>query len=333
MASCSDDRGGQAMSARSALTRGFSKLPPGFRRRILHRLGRYAPWEQQFSFSPPALSPGEAAGPPDFVGIGAQKAGTTWWQSLLATHPGVSSRGDIHKERHFFDRFGLYPFGPSDVDLYHRWFPRREGTITGEWTPDYFDLPWVAPLLRRAAPHARLLLLVRDPVERFSSGLAHQIRHGIPCDTTTIFYATERGFYERTLTGWLEHFEADQLLVLQYEQCEADPDAQLAITFEFLGLTEYHLSDAERPPRPDLSPQPALDVEVRKRLVDLYAEDVAGLAARFSYIDLKLWPNFSYLLGDVPAPVPASVVQPSSPTRRTYRGFSPIRPHAPSHKP
>ena len=45
--------------------------------------------------------------------------------------------GPIEKERHFFGRFGLEPFGSSDIKDYHEWFPRKEGRITGEWTPDY----------------------------------------------------------------------------------------------------------------------------------------------------------------------------------------------------
>ena len=98
--------------------------------------------------------PGSSAGPPDFVGIGAQKAGTTWWYSLIAAHPGVTSRPDIHKERHFLSRFGAERFTPTDIDRYHGWFPRRAGTIAGEWTPDYLSCPWVAPLLSLAAPRA-----------------------------------------------------------------------------------------------------------------------------------------------------------------------------------
>ena len=82
---------------------------PRLRRRILHGLGRYAPWEPEFDFTPPPLGPGNETGPPDFVGIGVQKAGTTWWYELMLTHPGIFAPAGIHKERHFFDRFGARP--------------------------------------------------------------------------------------------------------------------------------------------------------------------------------------------------------------------------------
>ena len=110
------------------------------------------PWESGFTHAPPPTADGERTGPPDFVGIGAQKSGTTWWFGSIVAHPGVFHRTSIHKERHFFARFATEPFGPAQVGAYHAWFPRPAGTITGEWTPDYLCQPWVAPLLCRAAP-------------------------------------------------------------------------------------------------------------------------------------------------------------------------------------
>ena len=97
----------------------FARLPPGVRRQVLHGLGRYAPWESGFDFTPPPLGPGEAVGPPDFVGIGVQKGGTTWWYDLLMTHPRLYARADIHKERHYFDRFGAEAVGlPPDACVF-----------------------------------------------------------------------------------------------------------------------------------------------------------------------------------------------------------------------
>ena len=93
----------------------FSKLPPPARLAVLHARGRYAPWEEGFDFTPPTLGAGEVAGAPDFVGIGVQKAGTSWWYELIAAHPQVTARPDLHKERHYFDRFAMKAFGPAEV--------------------------------------------------------------------------------------------------------------------------------------------------------------------------------------------------------------------------
>ncbi len=189
------------MSLRDEAKKGFLRLPPGMRRGLLHALGRYAPWEEGFDFTPPRPAPGEVAGPPDFVGIGVQKAGTTWWYDLIVSHPRVSAHPGLHKERHYLDRFGAVPFSAADVAGYHGWFPRPPGTVTGEWTPDYFSYPWVPPLLRRAAPQARLLLLLRDPVDRFRSGLGHLERLGLPRDAPAVADAVERGFYAARSDG------------------------------------------------------------------------------------------------------------------------------------
>jgi hypothetical protein len=274
----------------------FAALPAPARRAILHALGRYAPWEEGFDFTPPAPGPGEVTGPPDFVGIGAQKAGTTWWYSLVAAHPGVWSRPDLHKERHYFDRFAAAPFADADVAGYHGWFPRVPGTVTGEWTPDYLHQAWVPALLARAAPAAKILVLLRDPVERARSGLDHHRRQGGQLGPDAYADAVDRGFYHAALTRWEPHVDPGRVLVLQYERCVADPAAELRRTFAFLGLDPYvppaltrPVSAAER--RQDLDP------DVRQRLTDLYAPDVAALAASWAGADLDLtrWPAFSAL--------------------------------------
>jgi Sulfotransferase domain len=275
--------------------REFLRLPPGVRRRLLHRVGRFAPWEPEFDFTPPPTSSGEIIGPPDFVGIGAQKAGTTWWYELISRHPDVSNPSHIHKERHFFDRFGCTPFGPGDVEQYQGWFPRPAGRTTGEWTPDYIVFPWAPELLARSAPMARLLVLLRDPVERLHSGLDHQRRMNGAISGLAVADATQRGFYLRSIENWLRHFSADQLLILQYERCVIDTAAQLRQTFRHL-----HLDDSvplEVPAaRADTSrSSDDLDGEVRRRLVSIYEDEVRALSARFPVIDLALWPNFSHL--------------------------------------
>ncbi len=280
-----------ASKVRATAVQGFSKLPPAVRLAVLHARGRYAPWEAGFDFTPPALEDGEVCGPPEFVGIGVQKAGTTWWHELIAAHPQVSARAGVHKERHFFDRFGLRPFGPADVDDYHGWFPRRPGTLAGEWTPDYLHLPWVAPLLAAAAPDARLLVLLRDPVERMRSGLAHHKAQRGAVTADVWADAVARGFYDQELAGWMPWFSPGQLLVLQYERCVADPAGQLARTYRFLGL-DPHLPDgiAHRvSPSRDVLPLPD---DVRRRLVELYASDVTALSKNYPELDLDLWPEF-----------------------------------------
>ncbi len=153
-------------------------------------------------------------------------------------HPGVSDRPDLHKERHFLSRFGSEPFDEAEIARYHGWFPRIPGTLAGEWTPDYLWFPWVPRLLDRAAPEARLLVILRDPVERFCSGVAHQLRNGAKRTGATVAEAIERGFYDRQLAAWKSSSDNGRMLVLQYEMCVRDPESQVIRTYGHLGLDD-----------------------------------------------------------------------------------------------
>ena len=81
------------------------------------------------------LPAGWQTGPPDFVGIGAQRSGTSWWFSLLCAHPDVCHLRVEPKERAFFGRYYGERFTSRAVDAYRWEFPRRPGSKVGEWTP------------------------------------------------------------------------------------------------------------------------------------------------------------------------------------------------------
>src|SRR3954470_22643913 len=168
-------------------------------------------------------------GPPDFVGVGSQRCGTTWWFDLINAHPMVATARD--KERHFFARFCAEPMTEADVESYRRSFYRGEGQIAGEWTPRYAYDFWTPPLLYRAAPEAKLLFLVRDPVARLRSGVEHQARLTPPWDAPQLAQicreAGTRGLYAEPLRRMLDWFPREQLLVLQYERCVAGTAGEL----------------------------------------------------------------------------------------------------------
>ncbi len=229
------------------------------------------------------------------MGVGVQKAGTSWWYQLIIDHPDVFARNGIHKERHYFSHFGTKPFGRREVEQYHGWFPRPPGAKSGEWTPDYLGFPWVAPLLAEAAPEARLLVLLRDPVERFRSGLHFRLSHGAPDDESIVADAVRQGFYARSLRGYLDYFPPEQLLVLQYERCASDPAGQLSATYRFLGLSDHRPHHIDRQVNPSDAKQP-LDDEAILRLVELYAADVKDLATMVPSLDLSCWPHFRSLV-------------------------------------
>ncbi len=195
---------------------------------------------QQHAWQPHATAAHQDArpGPPDYVGVGTARSGTSWWDSLINQHPRVFRDPTTPKEVHFFDGLWERGLGPGDIERYHTLFARPEGHLSGEWTPGYMLDAWTPPLLRQAAPNAHLLVLLRDPVERFRSGrtLAEN-RFTVGATARAAANAAfNRGLYADQLLRLWRSFPREQVLVLQYEQCVADPAAQLARTLEFIGL-------------------------------------------------------------------------------------------------
>jgi hypothetical protein len=241
--------------------------------------------------APPA-PPDWVCGPPDYVGIGAQRAGTSWWQTLVSRHPAVHVNPTVPKEIHFFDRFHDVACTDAHVDDYHALFPRPPGTLAGEWTPEYMVWPWCPPLLARAAV-PRLLVILRDPVERYLAGYTFSVRRGAPAVPTIAGDAFHRGLYHRQLRHVLGYFERSQLLVLQYEACVADPLGQIRRTYEFLGLDPGFVPDQPDAPVKAIHAKPSMDPRLRAQLVEAYRDDVAALAADFPEIDPERWTSFS----------------------------------------
>lgn len=248
---------------------------------------------------PPPCPEGWRTGPPDFVGVGAQRCGTTRWFDLIAAHPQVQKPPGLRKELHYFDRYHEGGFGAAEAEGYHAHFPRPPGALTGEWTPLYLTAVWVPAMLAASTSEVRLLVVLRDPVERYRSALQHHRRaadaEGRPLDALAPHDAFLRGLYGAQLKRLLTHFERAQVLVLQYERCVSDPQGELRRTWEFLGLDDPgHDLDLKAHPNRQSEKRP-LHADARRGLVDAYSEDVTELVASFPEIDVGLWPNFAQL--------------------------------------
>jgi hypothetical protein len=242
----------------------------------------------------PACPEGWSVGPPGFVGIGAPRCGTSWWFRVVTAHRDVSHlRGVQPKEVHYFSARREGPLSDEEVAGYHRYFPRSpEVPLVGEWTPDYMYIPSLPGQLQQAAPDARLLVMLRDPVDRFVSGNARGRRlaaqDGIAgAEAEIATRNTERGMYFEPVARALGAFGRDRVLVLQYERCRADYDRELRRTHEFLGL------DPDRgfaPPIREPRDRPVAEEE-RLRLGEQYAADVRRLAELLPDLDVSCWPN------------------------------------------
>jgi Sulfotransferase family len=245
----------------------------------------------------PPCPPGFTVGPPDFVGVGTQRSGTTWWFQQLTRHPETYVPEGHPKELHYFDAYWAKNFDAADVAAYHRQFPRPQGSIAGEWTPRYIYDFWVPPLLQRAAPDARFLVMLRDPVARLRSGIARGLRltrwrYG----STFLDDAFERSRYHAQLSNFCAVFPRERVLVLQFERCVAAPEAEYRRTLEFLGYrdTSFVPDDIAVPVRKDGRRDTPIPDHVLDAAAARLRDDTLRLAADFD-IDLALWPNFADL--------------------------------------
>jgi hypothetical protein len=208
---------------------------------------------------------------PNFLLIGAQKCGTTWLAAMLAQHPEIFSPET--KELHFFDLADHYARG---LAWYEAQFADCAGEqAIGEATPNYLGISCevpsdardyldslgidseamateypnthgnIAALVHQALPDARLILLLRNPVDRAISSYFHQVRMRRIAPTRRIVEACveygilSMGFYYTHLERWLRYYPRDRFLVFFYEQDVRQNTPQTLIrAFKHLGVPE-----------------------------------------------------------------------------------------------
>ncbi len=190
----------------------------------------------------------------DFVVIGAQKAGTT----ALFDHLADDSRLNLSqiKEAHFFDDEAI-DWAAPDYGAYHAHFDLERPGLRGEATPIYIFWPNSLERLAAYNPAARLILMLRDPVERAYSHWQMEYARGVETlpfaqairagrdrlagkagnhPDRRVFTYVERGFYGAQVERLLGLFPADQVLILLAETLKRDPTGALGAVGDFLGL-------------------------------------------------------------------------------------------------
>ena len=207
----------------------------------------------------------------DFLLIGAQKSGTTWLHTNLSKHPRIFVPNI--KEVHFFNSYSNYEKG---IDWYENIFDgSADDDIVGECTPDYFwvrqatrpklmalssDLPFSPPadhpdvipnppeLVHNHYPNVKLILILRNPVNRAISAFLHHIRkRRFPPSSSILdvghrFGILEMGFYHTNLLAWLDYFPSEQIEILIYEKNIAANRAKtLESVFSHLGVDSEYL--------------------------------------------------------------------------------------------
>ena len=233
-------------------------------------------------------------GPPDYVGVGTARSGTSWWDQLINEHPRVSRLPGTPKEVHFFDALWQEGLRAGDVERYHALLRAAGGDrLPGSGRRATCWMPGRRRLLRQAAPEARLLVLLRDPVERFRSGrtLAENRFTVGSTARAAANAAFNRGLYADQLLRLWRAWPRDQVLVLQYERCVTDPRGQLERTYGFLGLEPVLPDERRLGQRVNASAgdKVALSPWQREELARRYAPENERLAELVPDLDLSLW--------------------------------------------
>lgn len=173
----------------------------------------------------------------DFLIIGAAKSATTWLQQALQADAAVSMPDP---ELHYFSRF--YHKGH---DWYFDQFPKSENKrLTGEKSNSYLDTPAAAERIRLLLPHAKLIVQLRNPVERAYSDYCMLYRRGeVSGDIRAhldVRNAGNRflvgGCYFEQVQRYQERFPESRILVVLFEDMVADPRAHIERVRAFLDI-------------------------------------------------------------------------------------------------
>ena len=215
-------------------------------------------------WQPPVLKPLPSTRPRpllDFMIVGAQKCGTTALWQFLGQHPDIGMTSP--KECHVFDGESYNPaWSQRDVDVRYAQ-PLAHSTrarIRGEATPSYLYLPDVAAKLRRYNPTLKLIVALRDPVDRAVSDYYMQKGRGretrpfwlalllepfrlcrdananLPRSEAREHGYRTRGLYSIQLRNLYQHFPRQRVLIVHSADLRNRHDATLRRVFQFLGV-------------------------------------------------------------------------------------------------
>ena len=227
---------------------------------------------------------------PDFLCIGPPQCGTTWLHENLQRHPQLFL--PEAKQTHYFDRY----FNRS-LRFYGKQFIQGRDRIKGEITPDYCVLTeGRVALIRALMPQVRLILIIRNPVDRawsaarrIFSRLGPEVHDEIYYDffkNDSYDYPGEydefmnRGDYSRILDRWQRHFTQQQMLVLRFEDIAENPKAFLRRVFQHIGVDEdIDWQQLVPNSRINANPEAEMPDRFRKFLTAQYQENLDRLAS------------------------------------------------------
>jgi len=236
--------------------------------------------------------------PPGFIGISSARGGSTWWFNLLLAHPQVVPNRVQTKELCYFYHYFYQRPTKEEMNTYRQAFAAPEACICGEWSPLYLHQPLAMNYLLEAAPDAKFIAMLRNPIHRLRSELNQM--HAIFPNAKRLPFPSlanmgEYGRMARQFEQALRLIERKNLLVLQYEQCKQNPLQGLKKTYRFLGLDDSFVPDGVTAEVNTFRTRTAaFEQDVLHDLIQYYEPDVHRIVSMFpDEINLALWEEFN----------------------------------------
>ena len=241
---------------------------------------------------------------PDFIIIGAGRAGTTALYSYLIQHPliaaALTDNNESVADLHFFE----YIIS-NNIQWYRSHFPilfsksnkHKNSFITGEYTSTYMHHPDVPKRIFNLLPKIKLIVILRNPIDKAYSTYQQQFRFG---EYTTSFEDTinaefrridlnkdfpelnsnnydfenlvaqniiRHGVYADYLETWLKIFDRKQILILNSDDLKKSTKETLRRVFNFLNVSNYDIKDTSQV---NVGKYPTINKITRKKLIEFF---------------------------------------------------------------
>ncbi|WP_460835736.1 sulfotransferase family protein [Nocardioides hungaricus] len=221
-----------------------------------------------------------------WLGIGAQRSGTAWFTGLLTQHPEVGLGTNGKKEQQLLHRVAD---GAVPAEEYLALFP-DDGVRRGEFSPSYLRHPSVGVAVPRLVPDAPIVVLLRDPIDRYRSAMRLAVTRGkAELSGTPTSLQTWAGYYADQLDLWASQVGRERLVVQVYERAVQDPQAAVEAVWSRLGLAPVPVTAVDERSRSSSAPDAdwswpegmrealrALYRPQARRLADGWGLDVTG---------------------------------------------------------
>jgi hypothetical protein len=228
----------------------------------------------------------------NLIVIGAMKAGTTTLFHLLAQHSAICRTyaelpgASFTKEVNYFNK--LYREG--DTDIHYDWrfpFDPARHAWTLDVSPNYAKLPRTKAVSGRIAMlggDTRLVYILREPVDRIESNLAHSLRNRGKLVKLRRCIQTSR--YAQHMNNFTVHIPRNNILLLDFHELTHDPAAVLAQVCDFLGIDRFVAQTVAHNRR---GINFRLDAAERAELTEILRPDVQVLINRYGFEPAKGW--------------------------------------------